>query len=69
MHEAGFKMAINREINKYARMIKLLKMAMKIFNRDAAIDRDCAVKHPNPQYEGQTKSKLEIVRLPNHKPL
>ena len=69
MHEAGFKMAINREINKYARMIKALKDGDENFSTEDVLEGLTAivsVKHPNPQYEGQTKSKLgnsEVRRI------
>jgi len=60
-HEEGFRAALTRIINKYAREKKLLKD-----DEDALTNEDCregltavvSVKHPNPQYEGQTKTKL-----------
>lgn len=60
-HLDGFDMAIYRVINNYARNAKLLK------NKDSNLSRDdckegivvvISVKHPDPQYEGQTKTKL-----------
>ncbi len=60
-HVEGFNLAINRTINDYARSFKLLDEKAPNFTTD-----DCregltcviSVKHPNPQYEGQTKTKL-----------
>ncbi len=60
-HEEGFRMAITRVINNYARQNKFLKE-----NEDNLTNEDVreglvaiiSVKHPNPQYEGQTKTKL-----------
>lgn len=60
-HEAGFKLALNREINNYARANKMLKDGEENFTTDDVLEGITAivsVKHPNPQYEGQTKSKL-----------
>ena len=61
MHEAGFKTALTRVVNDYARKTKLLKD-----NDDNLSGEDIregmtaivSVKHPNPQFEGQTKTKL-----------
>ncbi|MBR0294745.1 MAG: DNA topoisomerase (ATP-hydrolyzing) subunit B [Bacilli bacterium] len=60
-HEEGFRMAITRVINAYARQTKMLKD-----NEDNLTYSDVtegltaiiSVKHPNPQFEGQTKTKL-----------
>ena len=60
-HEEGFRLAINRVINDYARKFKYLKE-----NEDNLATDDIregmtaiiSVKHPDPQYEGQTKTKL-----------
>ena len=60
-HVEGFNLALNRTINDYARSFKLLDDKSPNFTTD-----DCregltcviSVKHPNPQYEGQTKTKL-----------
>ena len=61
MHEAGFKTALTRVVNDYAHKTKLLKD-----NDDNLSGEDIregmtaivSVKHPNPQFEGQTKTKL-----------
>lgn len=60
-HEDGVKLALTRVINNYARNNKLLKD-----NDDALIGDDVregitmivSCKHPDPQFEGQTKTKL-----------
>lgn len=61
MHEAGFKTALTRVVNDYAHKAKILKE-----NDDNLSGEDIregmtaviSVKHPNPQFEGQTKTKL-----------
>ena len=61
MHESGFKTALTRIINDYARKNKFLKD-----NDDNLSGEDAregltvvlSIKHPDPQFEGQTKTKL-----------
>jgi len=61
MHEEGFRRALTRVITKYARDKGILKE-----KDDALIGEDCregltgiiSVKVRNPQFEGQTKTKL-----------
>ncbi len=60
-HEEGFRMAITRVINNYARANKFLKENDDNLTSDDVREGLVAivsVKHPNPQYEGQTKTKL-----------
>lgn len=60
-HLDGFDMAIYRVINSYARNAKLLKDKDPNLSRDDCKEGVVAVisvKHPDPQYEGQTKTKL-----------
>ncbi|MCR5112821.1 MAG: DNA topoisomerase (ATP-hydrolyzing) subunit B [Acholeplasmatales bacterium] len=64
-HEEGFKLALTREIKKYAEANKLLKMnkdkTMEEITREDTLEGIVAVisiKHPNPEFEGQTKAKL-----------
>ena len=60
-HLEGFNLALNREINKYARNAKLLKDKDSNLSTDdckEGITAVISVKHPDPQYEGQTKTKL-----------
>lgn len=68
-HEDGFKLALTRVINNYARQENLLKK-----DDDSFVGEDVregltaivSIKHPNPQFEGQTKTKLgntEVRRI------
>lgn len=70
-HEQGFRAALTRVINDYAKKNKILKE-----NEDNLTGEDVregltaviSVKHPNPQFEGQTKTKLgnsEVVKTTN----
>ncbi|MER1998759.1 MAG: DNA topoisomerase (ATP-hydrolyzing) subunit B [Lysinibacillus sp.] len=70
-HESGFKTALTRVINDYARKSKLFK------DNDANLTGEdvreglvsiVSVKHPDPQFEGQTKTKLgnsEVSQITN----
>lgn len=60
-HESGFKMALTRVINDYARKNGLLKEADTNLSGDdvrEGLTAIVSVKHPDPQFEGQTKTKL-----------
>ena len=60
-HEEGFRMSLTRVINNYARNNKFLKDNDENFSQDdvrEGLTAVISVKHPNPQYEGQTKTKL-----------
>jgi len=60
-HVEGFNLALNRTINDYARRFKLLDdKESNLTTDDCREGLTCviSVKHPNPQYEGQTKTKL-----------
>src|SRR5699024_2479463 len=60
-HETGFKSALTRVINDYARKNKLLKDSDDALSGDDVLEGLTAivsVKHPDPQFEGQTKTKL-----------
>ncbi|HGH7661351.1 TPA: DNA topoisomerase (ATP-hydrolyzing) subunit B [Streptococcus pyogenes] len=70
-HEQGFRAALTRVINDYAKKNKILKE-----NEDNLTGEDVregltaviSIKHPNPQFEGQTKTKLgnsEVVKITN----
>ena len=70
-HEQGFRTALTRVINDYAKRNKILKE-----NEDNLTGEDVregltaviSVKHPVPQFEGQTKTKLgnsEVVKITN----
>jgi len=60
MHEDGFKLALSRVINKYATENNLLKKDDNLIGEDTreGLTAVISVKHPNPQFEGQTKTKL-----------
>ncbi len=60
-HESGFKTALTRVINDYARKNGLLKEADTNLTGDdvrEGLTAIVSVKHPDPQFEGQTKTKL-----------
>lgn len=60
-HESGFKTALTRVINDYARKNGLLKEADTNFSGDdvrEGLTAIISIKHPDPQFEGQTKTKL-----------
>jgi len=68
-HEDGFRLALVRELNNYAREHKMLKSSDESFLADDVKEGlvvIISVRHPNPQYEGQTKTKLgnsEVRRI------
>lgn len=60
-HETGFKTALTRVINDYARQNKLIKENEDGLSGDdvrEGLTAVVSVKHPDPQFEGQTKTKL-----------
>ena len=59
-HEEGFRLALTRCIKNYASSNNLLKKDEEINNEDVreGLVAIVSVKHPNPQFEGQTKTKL-----------
>ena len=70
-HEQGFRTALTRVINDYAKKNKILKE-----NEDNLTGEDVregltaviSIRHPVPQFEGQTKTKLgnsEVVKITN----
>ncbi|GHN16704.1 DNA topoisomerase (ATP-hydrolyzing) subunit B [Lactobacillus delbrueckii] len=61
MHEAGFKTALTRVVNDYAHKAKILKETDDNLSGEdirEGMTAVISVKHPNPQFEGQTKTKL-----------
>ncbi|MFH0767332.1 MAG: toprim domain-containing protein, partial [Bacillota bacterium] len=60
MHEDGFKMALTRVLNKYASENGMLKKDDSFLGEDTreGLTVIVSLKHPNPQFEGQTKTKL-----------
>ncbi|MDD5115562.1 MAG: DNA topoisomerase (ATP-hydrolyzing) subunit B [Candidatus Omnitrophica bacterium] len=59
-HLSGFKSALTRGINQYAKSKNLLKDNISISGDDVreGLTAVISVKVPNPQFEGQTKTKL-----------
>ncbi|MBU1870430.1 MAG: DNA topoisomerase (ATP-hydrolyzing) subunit B, partial [Candidatus Omnitrophica bacterium] len=59
-HLSGFKSALTRAINQYAKNKNLLKDDIQITGDDVreGLTAVISVKVPNPQFEGQTKTKL-----------
>ena len=70
-HESGFKTALTRVINDYARKNGLLKEAdTNLTGEDVreGLVAIVSIKHPDPQFEGQTKTKLgnsEVSQITN----
>ncbi len=60
-HEEGFKLALNRVINAYGKEAGIIKKDEDTLQGDdvrEGLTAVISVKHPDPQYEGQTKTKL-----------
>ncbi|MBN2950897.1 MAG: DNA topoisomerase (ATP-hydrolyzing) subunit B, partial [Holdemanella sp.] len=59
-HEDGFRMALTRCINTYAKNNNMIKKDETLSQDDVkeGLVAIISVKHPDPQYEGQTKTKL-----------
>ncbi|WP_413518371.1 DNA topoisomerase (ATP-hydrolyzing) subunit B [Carnobacterium maltaromaticum] len=60
-HESGFKTALTRVINDYARKSKLMKENEENLTGEdvrEGLTAVISIKHPDPQFEGQTKTKL-----------
>lgn len=60
-HESGFKTALTRVVNDYARKNGMLKEADPNLSGDdvrEGLTAIISIKHPDPQFEGQTKTKL-----------
>ena len=60
-HEEGFKAALIKVLNNYALRNKFLKEQDEKYTKDDVVEGLAAivsVKHPDPQYDGQTKQKL-----------
>lgn len=60
-HEQGVRTSLTRVINDYAKKNKILKeQEDNLTGEDVREGLTCivSIKHPNPQFEGQTKTKL-----------
>jgi DNA gyrase subunit B len=65
-HEDGVKRALTRIINNYARKAKLLKDNDEPLSGEdvrEGLTMIISCKHPDPQFEGQTKTKLGNVEV------
>ena len=65
-HEDGVRLALSRVINNYARTNGILKEKDESLTQDdvkEGITLVVSCKHPNPQFEGQTKTKLGNVEV------
>lgn len=67
-HEEGFKMTLTRVLNTYAKTNNIFKKDESLLGEDTreGLTAIISVKHPDPQFEGQTKSKLgstEVRRI------
>ena len=61
MHLDGFRQTLVRKINDYGKKSKLFKNDEERLNYDdlkEGLTAIISIKHPDPQYEGQTKGKL-----------
>lgn len=59
-HESGFKTALTRIINSYGKKNNIIKEKETLTGDDVreGLVAIISIKHPNPQFEGQTKTKL-----------
>lgn len=60
MHEDGFRLALTRLINSYAKTNNMFKKDESLIGEDVreGLTAIISIKHPDPQFEGQTKTKL-----------
>src|SRR6266536_4858753 len=67
MHITGFRSALTRTLNDYARKMSLLKEKDSNLTGDdvrQGLTAVVSVKVPNPQFEAQTKAKLNNAEVP-----
>jgi len=59
-HEEGFKMTLTRILNNYGKNYNIFRKDESLLGEDTreGLVAIVSVKHPDPQFEGQTKSKL-----------
>ncbi|HPE14821.1 MAG TPA: DNA topoisomerase (ATP-hydrolyzing) subunit B [Bacilli bacterium] len=65
-HEDGVKRALTRILNKYALSKNIIKTSEDSLSGDdvkEGLTMIVSVKHPNPQFEGQTKTKLGNIEV------
>lgn len=59
-HDEGFRMTLTRVLNSYAKKNNLFKKEESLLGEDTreGLTAIISVKHPDPQFEGQTKGRL-----------
>lgn len=59
-HEEGFKMTLTRVLNNYGKNSGIFKKDESLLGEDTreGLIAIVSIKHPDPQFEGQTKAKL-----------
>ncbi len=59
-HEEGFKRTLTTILNNYGKLINMYKKDESLMGEDTreGLVAIVSIKHPDPQFEGQTKSKL-----------
>ena len=59
-HEEGFKTTLTRILNNYGKSANIFKKDESLAGEDTreGLEAIVSIKHPDPQFEGQTKSKL-----------
>ncbi|MGE0003522.1 MAG: DNA topoisomerase (ATP-hydrolyzing) subunit B [Candidatus Izemoplasmatales bacterium] len=59
-HEEGFKMTLTRVLNNYGKSANIYKKDESLLGEDTreGLVAIISIKHPDPQFEGQTKAKL-----------
>ncbi|KAB8121875.1 MAG: DNA gyrase subunit B [Candidatus Phytoplasma cynodontis] len=64
-HEEGFKISLNRILNKYAKEKNFLKKDINFISEDTleGITVIISLKYSNPVFEGQTKTKLGNIEI------
>ncbi len=70
-HETGFRTGLTRILNNYAKANGLFKKDENLTGEDIkeGITAIISIKHPDPQFEGQTKTKLgnsEVRKIVDH---
>lgn len=59
-HEEGFKTTLTRVLNNYGKNANIFKKDESLAGEDTreGLEAIISIKHPDPQFEGQTKAKL-----------
>ena len=64
-HEEGFRISLTRVINRYGRANNLFKKDESFNGEDVreGLTAVISCRHPDPQFEGQTKTKLGNLKF------